>query len=260
MKITALILSILLVFAFNACDNNVSGPGPSNSGSTYFPNGDGTWYKYDVTSTDSGGTKSVGFRSTTYTGTKVISDTTFQIQRDTLTIKSQSKEALSFFLKSDAGVSYYLDTSGVSQFLPDSLRKFISFDTRMKFLSFPVQEGKSWTVFKANFVYGAFQIPVVNISAKYAGKENINLNLASGAVTKEAERIDYTVALTIPDPQNPFNTNSKTLTASVWLVDNIGKAKAEGSALLVHAFDRGGIDFGDMNITVTQSLINYQIK
>ncbi len=248
------VLIIILGLLINACNKNNSTNPPVQNNTGYFPNGDGTTYTYSIAKSDSNGTQNTGTRSTEYSGTEVKNGTTYQVQIDSINISGISSISLSYFRKTNDSLYYFLDTTGLSASIPDSLRNSISLDAEMKLLSFPVDVNKTWSVFKLSIKYLIFTLPVLTVDGSYDGTENITLNLNSGDVNKDAVRLKYTLSIIVPGaPTTEYN-------ASAWLVDGIGIVKWQGNAAILDVFAGGGIDLSDTTSVITQSLISYDVK
>jgi hypothetical protein len=250
-----LVIIILSALLISACKKNsiTNPPVPQDTG--YFPNGDGSRYIYSVVKTESGDTLSVGTRSTEYSGTSVKNGNTYQVQIDSINIVGASDISLSYFRKTNDTLYYFLDTTGLSAVIPDSLKNYVYLDREMKILFFPVTENKSWSVFRVSAVYLIFNIPLLTVECSYDGTEAVTLNLNSGDVTENAVKLKYTMTLSIP------NTLSKsTFTAYSWLVEGIGIVKWQGSATILSAFTGGGVNLSDTTSVITQSLISYDVK
>jgi hypothetical protein len=250
------LLGIFLITAalfFSACDDdNPSDPGPGNGGGGgYFPNGDGTYYKYSMSTTDSTGSPENGTRTSRYSGTQSVQGINYQVQYDTIYL-NQTTATVSNFRKTDTGVFYFMDTTGLSASIPDSIEQYLSTDDEVRALLFPLGEGSSWTVFKVQLSYGPIVFYPVDVSASYAGTENVVLNLTSGQQTKSAIKIKYVMKLTFD-----FGAPSRNYEAHAWAVDSIGIVKWEGNAALLNGISGGGIDFDDTTRVVTQNLIEY---
>lgn len=255
-KITAgSIVIILFALLLNACnkDNGTNPPVQNDTG--YFPNGDGSTYTYSIEKTDSRGTITTGKRNTEYRGTSVKNGNTYQVQIDSFNIAGASDISLSYFRKTNDTLYYFLDTTGLAAAVPDSLRNYLSLDKEMKFLSFPVTENKSWSVFKLSIVYFIFPIPVLTVEGSYDGAESVTIHLNSGDVNKDAVKLKYTMSLTVP---NTLSTT--TYTAYAWLVDGIGIVKWQGNGTILNAFTGGGVNLADTTSVITQSLISYDVR
>ena len=263
MKKIILLLTVIIStgILFNACKNSNSvSPNTSSGTAVYFPSGDGSNYVYAVQATDSTGTIT-GTRSTTYSGTSVINGITFQKEIDTLAFGTGVHVAASYFKVSSSEVDYFLDTTGLSTSIPDSLIKYLSFSPTLKAFSFPFQSGQTWDVFDMGLKIGPLSIPVINVTANYLGTQPITLNLTSGQSTQTAAEVNFVLTLTIPDLSNPLATpTQKSYSAIAWLVQNIGIVKWQGSGAVFSAFSGNGVSLGDTTTTVTQTLLSYNLK
>ncbi|MCL5030571.1 MAG: hypothetical protein M1480_16285 [Bacteroidetes bacterium] len=264
MKNSKFVLIVLMSSAllFNACKSNSTAPQTTNgTGSTYFPNSNGTYYKYSVVKTDSTGAQASGTRSTTYNGTTTLGSTTYQNEIDTITFGNFSTTSTSLFVKNNNGVYFAIDTSGLSETIPDSLKQYIQMDAQLTAFQFPFQDGVSWPAFSMSLKLGTLTFNLVKVMAYYQGVEQIPLNLSTGTVTKSAAKIQYILTLSVPNLSNPFAApTTSNFTAYAWLVDNVGVAQMQGNGTILDAFTGGGIHFADTTSTVTQSLISYNIK
>lgn len=250
-----LVIIVLSALLISACKKNsiTNPPVPQDTG--YFPNGDGSRYVYSIEKADSGGTLSAGTRSTEYSGTSVKNGNTYQVQIDSFNIAGAVEVSLSYFRKTNDALYYFLDTTGLSAVIPDSLKNYVDLDGEMKILSFPVTENKSWSVFKVSIVYSIFNIPVITVAGSYDGTEAVTLNLNSGDVTENAVKLKYVMTLSLP---NTLSTS--TFTAYSWLVEGIGIVKWQGNGIILNAFTGGGVDLSDTTSVITQSLISYDVK
>ncbi len=252
--LSGFIIIMILGLLVSACNKDNSTNPPVQNYTGYFPDGDGTTYTYSIAKTDSSGTQTTGTRNTEYSGTEVKNGTTYQVQIDSLNISGLSSVSLSYFRKTNDSLYYFLDTTGLSSFIPDSLRNNISLDKEMKVLSFPVNENKTWSVFQLSVKYLIFNLNVLTVDGAYDGTENITLNLNSGDTNKDAVRLKYTLSIKVPGgPTTEYN-------AFAWLVDGIGIMKWQGNAAILDAFAGGGIDLSDTTSVITQNLTSYNIK
>jgi len=259
-----ILISTVFSFAilFNACKSKSSTePNTSSVSGDFFPNGDGSSYKYSTVRTDSNGTQTSGTRSTSYSGTTDMNGSTFQNQIDTITFSGYSTVAHSFFLKSSSSVVYALDTAGLSQTIPDSLKQYIQLDATLKLLQTPFSDGENWPVFNLSLKFGSITFNLVNVTAYYEGMENVPLNLVTGNVTENAAKVKYTLKLTIPNLQNPLSAPyTATYNAYAWFASGIGAIKWQGNSAVLGAFAGSGINIGDTTSTITQSLVSYNLK
>jgi hypothetical protein len=250
--ITVIILSLLIT----ACKKDtVTNPPPPEVNTGYFPNGDGSAFSYSVEKTDSNGTQTTGTRKTYFNGTEVKDGTTYQVQVDSLNLSSANDISFSYFRKTDGGVFYYLDTTGLSAYIPAIYLPYLNFDSELRELFFPLDANSSWPVFKLIIDIPLSPITIIDVEAAYDGTESLTLQLNTGDETKDATRVKYT--LSVFDPENSTSTG---YVAYAWFVDGIGVVKWQGNASILNAFSGGGIDLTDTTSVVTQSLISYNVK
>lgn len=257
-----LLFFIAAFFLFNniGCKKSESdGPTATVTTENYFPNSEGTSYKYSYSRTDSSG-QSSGTRITNYKGSTTIKGTLYKIQIDSLIISPALQVDSSYFRSTSTGVYYNIDTTGFAASITDSslipLIPFVIIDNELLAYSLPLQNGKTWPVLKITLTSPTV-VTVVDVSALAVGDTTIILNLESGQTSKAALKIRFTLTLRL-DPFSPQSV--RTFTADVCLIPEIGPAKWEGCGTLVNVFTGLGIDFADTATVVSQSLIDYSIK
>ena len=258
-KIILLSLVAVLAFGYWGCTKSESeGPTSPGTSENYFPNNEGTNYKYSYIRTDSTGQYN-GTRSTYYKGSATVLGTAYKIQIDSLNLSASLQVDTSYFRTTSAGTYFFIDTTGFAASITDPslipLIPFVTIDNELLAYSFPLQAGKSWPVFKITLT-SPIVATVVDVSAVVVGTESITLNLPSGLTNKDAVKIKFTLTLRL----NPLSPIVQTYTANAWLVQDIGPAKWEGSGTLVNVFTGLGIDFADTITVVNQSLIDFSIK
>jgi len=262
-----IIISVLglLIFSFiiSSCkknDNSVSAGNTPTDNSNYFPSTVGSNYMYNFERTDSANQQITGTRDSRYQSAPEPGGNgiTYDImQIDSLTSNGSTTVYTSLFRKSDMGSYYFLDTAGFSENLPPEFIAYLPYlkiDQELLLLSSPLQDGKTWPVFKVNLEQG-ITFTVVDVEAAYLGNENIALNLQSGTVTKPAVKIQYNFSLI-----NPLTQAKQTVTAYGWFVAVVGAVKWQGNELLLDVFTRGEINFADSTSTGSENLVYYNIK
>ena len=261
-KVVLRYLVVALAVSYLGCKKSDS-QGPTATGTTenYFPNNEGTNYKFSYSRIDSLGTHQ-GIRFTRYGEKNTIFGTSYKIQIDSLVMATSIEVDSSYFRTTGSGVYYFIDTTGFAASITDStllqFLPFIKIDNELLSYSFPLLVGKYWTVFKMILNYpGSPTTTLVDVFAQAVSKDTITLNLQNGPILKEAIKIKYTLLLTKnPTPPQVLQT----FNAEAWIIQDIGPAKWEGSGTLVNIITGLGIDFGDTTTVVNQSLIDYQIK
>ena len=261
-KLILFIPIIIIIFMFNACKDSGTDPGPNGgtpvADSSYFPTTDGAYYKYNIERTDSNGTQT-GTRSSFYNGTEVIGTTTYQVQIDSLLLTGQAEIIDSmYFRKSEinSGIFYYLDTTGLASSVPglDTLLQYITLDTEMRIMLFPVYNNSNWTVFKMNLNLPPLQpFNPVELKASFDGEETLNLNLNP---PREVETVRLKFTLNVKtDPFQP----TRVYTAFGWVASGIGFVKWQGNGTIVGVFTGNGVDFDDTTSVYTQSITHFNL-
>lgn len=257
--VIVVVLFIVSFVMFTGCKQSTTQPTVNQDNSNYFPNGDGTYYKFNINITDSTGTLKVGNKSTTYSGSTVFGKTTYQKQVDTVGNSGVNTTNVSYFRKPSGGVFYFLDTTGISNYIPTMYLQFLTFSTELQALNMPLSDGLTWQAFKLGL--SLLNYNLIDVEASYLGKENVTLNLLSGNVVVSAAKIKYIMTLQFPNPNNILAPPAKsTFTATGWFAADIGPVKWEGNGAVLNGFSGGGIDLTDTTESVTQSLIYYNIK
>lgn len=262
MKIKLIILFLFLsIFCLlQACKDEAANEPAPTPADNYFPLTEGTNFEYSVEGIDSIGNVLTGNRTTYFIGSANLGGTDYTNQFDSITLNSLLISSQAFVRKTDHGVYYFLDTTGLYSSIPDSFRSGISLDPEFILYSFPLETGKNWTVFKMTLTF----LPLISnftpleVTAFYEGVEGgIIIPLSSGNESADAERIKY--VLTLRESIDPAIT-PKILIAYSWIVKDIGVVKWEGNETVVNALSSAYIDFDDTVNTVTQNLVKYEIK
>jgi hypothetical protein len=260
-----LILFVLLVGAvcfINSCKKESSsaespGTGTDVADASYYPTGDGTSYKYSVARTDSDGTQSNGERTTRYEGTQLIANTAYQVQVDSVNISGTTTASLSYFRKSETGVFFFLDTTGLAASTPELIPylQYLTIDSEMRLLLLPVEDNSNWSVFKMSINAPGFSFSPVEVATAYDGKETLTLSLNSGNVDIETVRLKFNLKY-----QSDPLKSSQNFVAYGWLAKDIGFVKWEGSGIIIGAFTGSGINFADTSSVVIMNISDYNIS
>ena len=258
-KFIVLVFLVIAVYLFSSCDSDSSTNGSTGetvADATYYPAGDGTSYKYNVDKVDSNNNQTVGNRSSRYSGTTVFGGVIYQVQIDSLTLSGLTVLDSAFFWKTETGVFFFLDTTGLSESLPSDISiTDITFDHDMRAFIFPINEQSNWTVFKMNITVQGFTFTPVEVAANFTSKESLTLNLTSGDMNVEAVKIRFTLTIRL----SPFSAGIN-YQAFAWIAKDIGIVKWEGNGTIINAFTGGGIVFADTSSTVIQTLVEYDVN
>lgn len=258
-KLFLFYISVGLFLILSSCKDAANEPAPVPA-ENYFPISEGTNFNYSIEGTDSVGNIINGNRSSYFIGGTNLGGTDYSNQFDSLTLNGLLISSQAFVRKTDNGVYYFLDTTGLYTSIPDSFRSGISLDPEFILYSFPLESGKFWTAFKMTLTIPPFiaNFTPLEVTAFYEGVESgLIIPLSSGNITSDAERIRY--ELLLRESIDPFITPKK-LTAYSWIVKDIGVVKWEGNETVVNALSSAYIDFDDSVNTITENLINYEIK
>jgi hypothetical protein len=259
-KILLIILFGVMIYAFNACKESSTTENPQGdpvADTSYYPVSDGSYYKYTITR-DSSSSQTNGERVTYYNGTGIKGNVNYQVQIDTLTLAGQSiPPTISYFRRTDTGVFFFLDTTGLSASVPgiDTLLQYLTIDSEMRLLLLPVYDNSNWTVFKMNLNYqGVINFNPVELTAVYDGKETLTLNL-NPSENVECVRLKFNLKYR----SSPFNPTQEFSPAYGWIAKGIGIVQWQGNGTIVGVFSGNGIDFDDSSSVFTQNLIDYRI-
>jgi len=251
-RVISAVLLITLAFVLISCDkdSDPSSPGDGVSASVYYPGQSGSTFTYSVTTDGvSSGQRIVTISSTSELGGNYLKQTSVM---DTST-------AVTYVRRTDSGVYFYVDTTGLADFIPDSLQSVLTLTLDEEVTAFvkTFNTTVDWVAFKMDVNFLTIPYNVINVSSHYEGSEDISA--IGGTSTYKAEKVRYDMRYTIPNLSGG-QPQVRTFTARVWFVKDIGIARLEGNATVLNAIGGGGIDFADTSKVMTQSLLSYDIK
>lgn len=253
---TVLILLITnLTFFFVSCDKDDSTSPDTDSNvaaNLYYPGAAGSTFTYSVSMDNSNaGQRLVTFTQSTDHGGIYLKQTSV----------GDTSSSVSYFRSTDAGIYFYVDTTGLSSFIPDSLSSVLTLKLDQEVTAFikSFNTTKNWTAFKMDVNILTIPYNIVTLSCMHMDTEDITLNLTSGSTVMKAEKVKYDMKYTMPSLTGG-QPQVQTFTAYVWFVKDVGMAKLEGNATVLNALGGSGIDFADTNKVMTQSLVSYSVK
>ena len=255
-KYLLFILSLSIIFSlYNCSEDSPTDPTGENL-INYFPTSEGTNYKYELAESDSTGVLRTGTRSTVYNGTALLNSITYSRQIDSVTLGADFTTTESYFRKTISGVYYYVDTSEVMTNIPDTLRPFVTLQNEFRYILIPLADGSSWPVYRITVrLQSGINFTALDITGRFQTIENMQLNLVSGVVDVTAVKVKFDLKY-IRD----INAAQETLTAFAWFVENVGLVKMEGNSVVLGALLGGEINFDDSTKTITQQIVDYEIK
>ena len=110
----------------------------------------------------------------------------------------------------------------------------------------------NWEVFSTEILLGTYKIKVIDISAQYAGTEQLDLGNNHGIVS--AEKIEYSIDLNFPDLANPFLPNKQNYIVNVWFAKNLGIVKVNGVKFFTNFISGEQINLNDTLFVENQLL------
>jgi len=257
----------LLVFAvvFYSCskdENTVSNDVNQVKAQSYYPGNVGTSYNYSVSFVDGNGQTKQGARNVKFTGQTSLGSTSYFVQSNVMHFNVDTTKSTTYFRKTDSGVFFFVDTTGLSSFFPDSLRSILTveIDKEENIFNSTLDKNYPWKVYKLNVKYSNITFSIVDVTASYMGSEEVALNLATGSVTKTAEKVKYTLTLSIPDITGSGSSKAGKFTAYGWFVKDVGVVKWDGNVTVLNAVSGNSIDFDDTTNNMTQSVTSYDLK
>lgn len=238
------------------CEEETPNEPPPPDYPDYYPSSIGSTFKYSVTEKDSAGNLiQSGTRDIFYSGTFILDGINYITQDDSLDFGSQSNVATYLFRKTETSVFYAVDTSLISQLIPDTLKQFVSLRDEMQLLFYPLTIGSSWSLYRITAqVQHGIDVKILDIIASFDGTEQVNLNLTSGTISVTAQKVKYTLEL-----YSEIGSPPQTYTAFMWFVKDVGLVKYEGNQFIVN-IGGGGISFEPTSNILTQELIEYNIQ
>ncbi len=245
-----------LLFVYSCTEENSTNPSDDENPPVYFPDSEGTFYKYEIIETDTNGVISTGIRNVVYLEDTLINGTIYKLQIDSIQTNLQLSVSSSYFRTTETGVFYFVDTTGFTNTLPDSLQSSVELQDEMRAYLFPLSGGTFWPVYRISIELNEFIIfNLVDITGKFISDETLILELSDGTQTVNTKKVEIIFKL-----QTGAADFVITFNANTWLTEDIGIVKMEGSAVVLSLFGGGGLDLSDTSITLTQNLIDYDVK
>jgi len=248
--------ALMMIFIFFGCSDDSTNP-PKVNYADYYPNSDQTNYTYSITEYDSTGTLiNSGLRFVLYNGDVYINNIQYKNQIDSVSIDTINSGSISNFRKTNTGVFYYVDTSEVANAIPDSLRNLVELPQEMRLLLYPLESGSLWPVYRVTVhLQSGIIFTPITISGGFVSRDSLTLNLNSGDIGVNTVKVKYEMII-IQDPlQLP-----QTYTSYAWFVENLGMVKMEGNSAVLNALITGEFNFEDSTGTISQDLIEYEIR
>jgi len=251
-----LFIVLLSYLILTGCKESNTNEPQEQSYPDFYPTSIGSTLKYSVTEKDSSGNIiQTGTRNILFSGNYLYNGINYTTQDDSLDFGSQSSVSTYLVRKSETGVFYAVDTSQISQLIPDTLKQYVTLRNEMQLLFYPLTSGSSWSIYRVTAeVQPGVELKILDIIARFEALEQVALNLDSTTVVFPSRKVSYTVELFTEVGSPP-----ETYTAYMWFVENIGLVKYEGNQFLINT-GSGGITIEPSSNILTQELIHYNIK
>lgn len=256
MKIIKQIFFFSFLLLLLICCNDTSTEPLQQNYLDNFPVGIGSSYKYSVTEKDSNGNiVQSGTRNIFFSGSTIYNGINYTTQTDSLDFESQSSVSSYLVRKSETGIFYAVDTSQVSQLIPDTLKQYVTLRNEMQLLFYPLTTGSSWSLYRITAeIQPGVEIKILDVISSFDKTEQVDLNLISGIINVTAQKVKYTLELF-----SGIGSPPQTYSAFKWYVEDIGLIKFEGNQFIVN-IGEGGISFEPSSNILTQELIDYSIS
>lgn len=249
-----MVLSLIILFF--ACSDESTNP-PVVNYPDYYPDTDQTNYTYRITEYDSTGTQvGTGLRFVLYNGDVLINNILYKNQIDSISIDTINSSGVSNFRKTNNGVFYYVDTSEVASVIPDSLRNQVTLQQEMRLLLYPLEAGSFWPVYRVTVqLQSGITFTPLRIDGSFSSQDSLILNLNSGDVSVNAAKVKFDM-----DVIQDVNQPPQRYTSYAWFVKDIGMVKMEGNSVVLNVLITGEFNFEDSTGTISQDLIDYEIR
>jgi hypothetical protein len=245
-----------LFFIYSCSEENSTNPPGDENPPVYYPDTEGTFYKYEIIERDSNGVNSTGIRNVVYLEDTLINRTRYKLQVDSVQTNLQLSVSSSYFRTTETGVFYFVDTTGFTIILPDTLQSSAEIQDEMRAYLFPLSVGTFWPVYRISIELNEFIIfNVVDITGKYISDETLILNISDETQTVNTKKVEIDFKFQTGEADSVISFNANT-----WLAEDIGIVKMEGSAIVLNLISGWGLDLSDISITATHILIDYDVK
>lgn len=250
-NIFSILIAGIILFSISCKDNNIVNPPIDNK--DYFPAKVGAKYVYNLTIDTS--LVLNGARISDVVNTTTISGTDYFVQIDSVIIERVLTLDTAYFRKSNTGVFFYVDTTGLTTLIPDSIRNSLRIDIESRLLFFPIQVNQTWPVYQIDITLGGIPIfSPVKTSAKVLETQQLTVNFRGSQQTIDVYKIEYKLEVQL-DPRTP----AESFYAYGYIAENIGFVKWEGESFVLNLIRGGRLDLTFPSGFYTELLNDYFI-
>lgn len=226
-QIAGIIIIPILIFTLSSCKDAITNPPPVTPDQDFFPDDEGTIYNYDVSVYSNATLTQSGLMKTYYGTDTLIQSVPYRVRVDSLQLNGTASVGNLYFRKSNSGIFYYVDTTGIAEFIPDSLLSFVDVDLEYRLLYQPLETTQTWPVYRIQVA--GLGINVLTIDAKSVLKDSLDLTLPNLQTKKLVHQVHYAAVITVSTTQPPL-----TFEAFAWFAEDIGIIKWEGDAEMLN--------------------------
>lgn len=154
----------------------------------------------------------------------------YQPQLDSIIYQGNTLIDTAYFRKTSSGVFYFIDTTGFSQLVPDSLKSFLAIDTESRILFFPLSLNQTWPVYQVDIKIGG--IPVfspIRTFAKVVDFYKMDFVTRNSKITSNVYKIEYNLEIQL-SPEGQVERQI----AVAYFANGIGFIKWEGQSNVVN--------------------------
>lgn len=225
-----ILISLSILFITVACKESTTEPeNPSEViNDKYYVLNNGSNFVYTLSITDTNSLTVNGFRYSKIDDSTLIGATYYKNQVDSfetfLPFDTLTTSVISNIRGTNGGLYTYADTTGLIDFLPDSLRQYLSSDVESRLLFYPLalfQRFPVYTLTLSAFIIG---INVIDVDAGVEAVEIINLTVNNIHTQFNSYKIKYNFVV------RASSTNELLYTAYGWVVKDLGFVKWEGDS------------------------------
>lgn len=172
---------------------------------------------------------SIGAHKVFLSGKNTILQTEYSVRYDSLSTNLLNSNGKSYLRKTERGVYSFIDTTGLTGFLPDTIKRLLTIDPEQILFSYPVQNGREWICYSVSLP----GLSLVDFRATMEKKENVSFAANGVPQNLESLKIKYTLKLNIIGVDSSLI--SQEYSGSGWYANNFGLVKYEGAQEILAA-------------------------
>ncbi len=177
----------------------------------------------------------------------------YQPQLDSVIYQGNTLVDTSYFRKTSSGVFYFIDTTGISQLVPDTLRSLLAVDTESRALFFPLSINQTWPVYQIDIKIGGLPIfSPLKAYGKVLESNKVEFVLRNSKIISDVFKIEYNLEIQL-SPEGQVEKQ----TAIAYFAVGIGFIKWEGNSSVANLVRGSSLVYPNDN--VLEELTSYNI-